>query len=285
MKILLFTPLRKNDILSVRKDGESMVHGNKVNTAREYFVCKSNELIQKGRYNLTTQQQKIVLYAISKIKKNDDPRNMYELSIEELCSVCGFNISGGSYYQNLKQDMKKLASPVWVQFPDKSEWTVSWFSDVGIVPLSGTVYIRFHEKIWDFLFDLRERYTQYHLSEVLVFKNKYAIRLYEILRSYFTQSELDHGIDKEITIPLDHLRDQLCITAYPEWKEFNRNVIKKAIDEINEYAEQMKVDYTTKKAGRVVSEIVFTVISPEFAERVERYQNTKKRLPRKNERK
>ena len=255
-----------------------MVNGNKVNAAREYFVCKSNELIQKGRYNLSTTQQKIVLYAISKIKKNDDPHNLYELSIEELCSVCGFNISGGSYYQNLKQDMRKLATPVWIQYPDKSEWLVSWFQDVGIVPLSGTVYVRFHEKIWDFLFDLKERYTQFHLAEVLVFKNKYAIRLFEILRSYFTQSELDSGTDKEIVIPLEHLRNQLCITAYPEWKEFNRNVIKKAVDEINQYSEQMKVEYTTGRTGRFITEIRFIVYSPDFSERTDRYKNSKKRL-------
>ena len=255
-----------------------MVNKNKVKAAREYFVVKSNELIQKGRYNLTTQQQKIVLYAISKIKKGDDPATLYELSIEELCSVCGFNISGGSYYQNLKQDMRKLTTPVWIQFPDKSEWTVSWFQDVGIVPLSGTVYVRFHQKIWDFLFDLKDRYTQYHLSEVLVFKNKYAIRLFEILRSHFTQEELNIGTEKTVTISLDHLRDQLCVTAYPAWKEFNRNVIKKAVDEINQYTEQMQVLYTTGKTGRFVSEVRFTVISPDFDERMNRYRNTKERM-------
>ena len=261
-----------------------MVHGNKVNASREYFVVKSNELIQKGRYNLTTQQQKIVLFAISKIKKNDDPRQLYELSIEELCSVCGLAYDeGGFYYRSIKQDMKKLTTPVWVQFPDQSEWTVSWFSDVGIVPLSGTVYVRFHEKIWDFLFDLRERYTQYRLYEVLVFKNKYAIRLFEILRSHFTQSELDNGTEKEIRIPLEHLRKQLCVTAYPAWKEFNRNVIQKAVDEINQYSEQMKVEYTTGRNGRFISEIIFTVYSPELVERIKRYQNTKKRLPAKKE--
>ena len=251
-----------------------MVHGNKVNAAREYFVCKSNELIQKGRYNLSTTQQKIVLYAISKIKKSDDPRTLYELNIDELCAVCGFNISGGSYYQNLKQDMRKLAMPVWIQYPDKSEWLISWFQDVGIVPLSGTVYVRFHERIWD----LKERYSQFHLSEVLVFKNKYAIRLFEILRSHFTQAELDTGIDKEIDISISHLREQLCITAYPEWKEFNRNVIKKAVDEINEYSEQMKVEYITRKTGRFITDLKFIVYSPEFSERMKRYQNTKKRL-------
>jgi plasmid replication initiation protein len=173
--------------------------------------------------------------------------------------------------------------PVWVQYPDNSEWTVSWFQDVGIVPLSGTVYVRFHEKIWDFLFDLKEKYTQYKLEQVLVFKNKYAIRLFEILRSHFTQSELDKGIDKEIVIPLEQLREQLCITAYPEWKEFNRNVIRKAVDEINQYTEQMQVYYTTGRQGRFISEIRFTVVSPEFAERIKRYQNTKKRLPRKKD--
>lgn len=258
-----------------------MAHGNKVNTAREYFVCKSNEIIQKGRYNLSTTQQKIVLFAISKVKKNDDPRQLYELSIDELCSVCGFNISGGSYYQNLKQDMRKLASPVWVQFDDQSEWLVSWFQDVGIVPLSGTVYVRFHEKVWDHLFDLQERYTQYHLSEVLVFKNKYAIRLYEILRSHFTQSELDCGAEKEIVLSIKSLREQLCLTAYPQWKEFNRNVIKKAVDEINKYTEQMQISYTTGRVGHSISEIRFTVTTPEFGERMKRYQNSKRQLNRK----
>ena len=247
------------------------------------IILLRNELIQKGRYNLTTQQQKLVLFAISKIKKNDDPHTEYELSIDEVCSVCGLNIdSGGFYYQALKQDMKKLASPVWVLFPDKSEQLISWFRDVCIIPLSGTVYITFHPKIWEHLFELRERYTQYHLAEVLVFKNKYAIRLYEILRSHFTQAELDNGEEKEITISLDHLRDQLCITAYPQWKEFNRNVLKKAVEEINQYTEQMNVSYTTGRTGRSITEIRFTVNAPEFNERMRRYQNSRKQLDRKS---
>lgn len=258
-----------------------MAHGNKINAAREYYVCKSNELIQKGRYNLTTQQQKIVLFAISKIKKNDDPQTMYELPIEEICAVCGMNIdNGGYYYQALKQDMRRLATPDWVQFPDNTEWLISWFRDVCIVPLSGTVYVKFHDKIWKHLFELRERYTQYHLSEVLVFKNKYAIRLYEILRSYFTQTELDTGAEKEIVMTLDHLRDQLCMTAYPAWKELNRSVLKKAVEEINQYTEQMKVSYTTGRTGHSISEIRFTVTSPEIEERIRRYQHSKKQISR-----
>lgn len=259
-----------------------MTHGNKVNAIREYYVVKANDLIREGRYNLTTQQQKIVLFAISKIKKNDDPRTFYEIPIDELCAACDLDIdAGGTYYTRIKNDLRKLVFPLWVQFPDQSEWTVSWFRDVGIVPLSGTVYVRFHERIWPYLFDLQERYTQYHLSEVLVFKNKYAIRLFEILRSYFTQAELDAGTEKDIVIELQKLREQLCITAYPEWKEFNRNVLKKGVDEINLYAEQMKVSYGTVRSGHTVKKVVFTVSAPDMKERSDRYQNSKERLTQK----
>lgn len=259
-----------------------MTQRAKADELRDYYVVKANDLIRKGRYNLTSQQQKIVLFAISKIRKNDDPHQFYEIPIEELCRACGLEIdSGGFYYREIKRDMKRLAAPIWVQFPDQSEWTVSWFADVGIVPLSGTVYVRFHERLWPYLFDLRERYTQYRLEEVLVFRSKYSIRLFEILRSYFTMDELASGKEKEITISVNGLRQQLDITAYPSWKEFSRNVIKKAVDEINQCSEDMSVTYRTLRTGRTIDRIMFTVSAPqEVRDRIDRYRNLRRRLPR-----
>ena len=51
-----------------------MTQRAKAEELREYYVVKANDLIRKGRYNLTTQQQKIVLFAISKIRKNDEEK-------------------------------------------------------------------------------------------------------------------------------------------------------------------------------------------------------------------
>ena len=64
-----------------------MVDGKKKRELQEFYVVKSNDLIQKARYNMTVQQQKLILYAISKIKKSDLPDQRYELSIDEICSV------------------------------------------------------------------------------------------------------------------------------------------------------------------------------------------------------
>ena len=41
--------------------------GTQANKSKELYVVKHNDLI-RARYHLTTQQQKIILFAISKIK-------------------------------------------------------------------------------------------------------------------------------------------------------------------------------------------------------------------------
>lgn len=73
--------------------------------SREMFVAKSNALIQRSRYSLTLQQQRILLFLISKIKPTDTPEETYTFSIEEFCKVCGITASTGDYYKTIKDDL------------------------------------------------------------------------------------------------------------------------------------------------------------------------------------
>lgn len=254
--------------------------GKKRREAQELFVVKSNELIQKGRYNLTVQQQKIVLYAISKIKRGDPPNKWYELSIDELCSVIGVDLDeGGTYYKRIKDDLRSLTTRLWVQFPDKSEWTMSWFDNVGIVPLSGTVYVKFHEKMEPFLFDLVNRYTQYQLYEVLVFKNKYAIRLYEILRSYIMQDELRKGTEKIVILDIDEVKEQLVTPEYKRWVDFDRFCLRPAVEEINKMSDIIKLEYEPyKTGGRSFEKLRFIITYPNLMEKFMAHEEQRKRL-------
>lgn len=231
---------------------------------RQYYVVKSNDLIRKSRYNLTTQQQKIVLFCISKIKPNDSYEKWYEIEIEDICNACNLKVgNGGYYYKSIKDDLQKLTNRLWVKMPDNSETTVAWISDATIIPLSGKVYVKFHPKMAPYLFDLRERYTQYHLEDVLVFKNKYAIRLYEILRSYMTHYEIEEGVSKEISISVDEMRSMLSIDGYTNFKDFNKYVLKRAVDEINAYNEDLSITYKTiSPYRRKVETIIFFITYP-----------------------
>lgn len=257
-----------------------MTDGKTRREKQELYVVKANDLIQKGRYNLTVQQQKLVLFAISKIKKADQSDKWYELSIEEACSVMGLDLDeGGTYYRRIKDDLRNLTTRQWVSFDDGSEGTISWLSDACIIPLSGTVQVKFHEKIAPYLFDLVNRYTQYQLYEVLVFKNKYAIRLYEIMRSYLTQDELRKGTEKDIVLRIKDLREQLCTPQYEMWNDLNRFCIRPAIQEINKLSDIIRIEYRPLKAGgRSFEKIMFTITYPNLMEKFAAHEEQRRRL-------
>lgn len=255
---------------------------NKTYMDREQYVVKANDLIRKTRYSLTTQQQKIILYAISKIKPNDPPDTTYEISIDELCRACGIDLDGGGfYYREIKNDLQKLTTRLWVRMPDRSERTVSWISDAMIIPLSGKVYIKFHEGMTPFLFQLRERYTQYALKNVLVFKGKYSIRLYEILRSYTTQQALEENIERTATFTMAQLREVLdVVDSYPRWAELDRCIIRKAVDEINNCSDEMHVEYETFKEGRTITRIDFIITTAHATQMIRAHKEQRTRLSR-----
>ena len=70
---------------------------------KQYQITKSNKLIQKTRYSLTLQEQKILLYIIQKVKPTDTDFETYTISIKEFCEVSGINYSNGKNYMNVKK--------------------------------------------------------------------------------------------------------------------------------------------------------------------------------------
>ena len=261
--------------------GESMTSRQKILADREQYVVKANDLIRRTRYNLTAQQQKIVLYCISKIKPEDEINTQYEININDLAHACGLQIDqSGTYYGALKRDLDKLTTRQWCTMPDGVQMTISWIGDAIIIPLNSTVYIRFNPNMQPYLFDLKEKYTQYQLYNVLVFKGKYSIRLYELLRSYTTQRNLDDDKEAEINLTLDEVRLLLDIKGYDSWREFNRRVIAPAVNEINRCADDIHVDFYPMKGerSRRIEKINFVITKASPAQQVQASKARKSRL-------
>ena len=89
---------------------------------RNNTVIKANELIQKSRFSLSLQQQKVVLYLISQITPFDEDFKLYEFSIVEFCKVCGIDYDSGKNYADLKAAIKEIADKsVWIKTEDDEE--------------------------------------------------------------------------------------------------------------------------------------------------------------------
>jgi len=234
---------------------------NKAKQDRNYYVVKSNALIQKSRFSLSLQEQRCLLYAISRIKFSDLPSTEYTFSIKDICDACGIDIDrNGDHYTRMKTDLKALRDKsIWITNAEGKEETVSWFSKVIINKGSGTVSVKFDETIQDYLFLLQNRYTQYQLSTPLAFQSKYSIRLYELLLSYIKRTELESGKEIELDFIPEELKERLDATNYTKFYDFRRFVLEKSIDEINRFSEDINVSYDYIYVGKIAKRVIFIV--------------------------
>lgn len=234
---------------------------DKAKQDRNYYVVKSNALIQKSRFSLSLQEQRCLLFAISRIKFSDTPSTEYTFSIKDICDACGIDIdTHGDHYTRMKADLKSLRdNSIWITNAEGKEETVSWFSKVKINKGTGTVSVKFDETIQDYLFLLQNRYTQYKLSTPLAFQSKYSIRLYELLLSYIKKSELDNKGEIELSFTPDELKERLDAQNYQKFYDFRRFVLEKAVEEINTYSEDIKVAFDYYYKGKIATKVVFIV--------------------------
>lgn len=232
---------------------------------RNYKIIKANELIQKSRFNLHVQEQKIILYLISKIKPEDINLQEQIFQIRDFCKICGLDCDNGANYRHIKQTLKNLRDKsVWIE-NDTEELTLSWFDYVKINKNNGAVTIKISDMMKPYLLHLNEKYTQYELLYTLAMKSSYSLRLYEILKSYEYQSTRIFTVDE--------LRKLLFAENYSRFADFKRRVLDVAIEEINTVSD-ISVSYGIIKDGRKYAKIDFTMkIKKKMPERIMTWKN------------
>ena len=228
-------------------------------SVRNRTVIKANELIQRSRFSLSLQQQKIMLYLISQISPYDEEFKLYTFSITEFCKVCGIDEKNGKNYRALKRAVKEIRDKsIWVKLPDGRETTLAWIEKINIDPGSGTIAVRLDNDMKPFLLQLKSNFTSYELIWTLHFKSKYTIRLYELIKSIHFH-ELENYTK---TYSLDELKGLLNAEKYRTYQDFKKRVLVPSIEEINTYSDKI-VKYEVMKKGRAVDRIKFFIESRE----------------------
>lgn len=230
-------------------------------TKRQYLVVKSNELIRKNRFELSLPEQKTVAYVCSMIqpvKPTDQNNNIpfqleYEFNIRDYCKICGIDYDNGKNYMNIKSILKKLSDrSMWLE-TETGEVLCRWLSKVWTNKRSGIVKIRIDEDLAPYLFDLKERFTQYQLYNILAMKSMFSVRLYEIMKSYAFQ--------KSKVFNLDELKRLLMVDdvkSYKEFSPFRQKVLEVAECEINRLTD-LNISFKPITKGRKVIKIKFTI--------------------------
>jgi len=239
-----------------------MKHKKYSNTieSRGYNVVKSNDLIQKSRYSLSAQEQKMILYLISKIKPEDIELKEHTFEIIDFCRVCGLDNDNGANYKYIRQTLKDLRDKsIWITLENGKETTLAWIDKVTMDKNSGTVEIKIDDMLKPYLLQLKEKFTVFSLYFTLAMKSKYSIRLYEILRSYQNLGECEFEIGR--------LKSMLSAETYEVFKDFRVKVLEISMREINQVSDIL-ASYELEKKGRKFHKIKFS-ITPKYKEDIE----------------
>ena len=262
---------------------------------RSYYVVKSNELIRKSKYSLTILQQKLVLYAISRIRIEDEISKEYEFTVKELCEVCGIPIdTQGVCYKRLESDLDILCERKKIPISKTGVMTFSWFGDY--IYDKGYIRLTFSSNMRRYLFQQPERlqeqisearrtkkfipdmgYTQYYLEQGLVFKFKHSLRIFEILRSHITRQEIDNYDTKTVEVGFQELQELLEVN-YTRFQDFKNRVLDKAVKEINSCNEDIHIEYETIRRGQKVISIRFIITTAHCKQALEASKVKKTRL-------
>jgi plasmid replication initiation protein len=101
------------------------------------------------------------------------------------------------------------------------------------------------------------QYVRINLSEIAGLNSFYSLRLYQIFKANLAKRSKHVKIVTK-SYPLSELRELFgAKKKYDEFKYFNRDILSKATDEIND-ATQIFVKYETLRTKRKVSHIEFT---------------------------
>ena len=235
------------------------------------LVVKGNGLIQEKRYQLTTTQQKFLAYVISLIKPGDTIDTMYEVHIEDFCNLCG--IKKENFYEEFKRMIDKFdESAFWVDTKDEL-YKFRWFNDTRYIKRSGKVQLYLSRALKDYLIGMLGNFTQYELYNVMSLRSKYAIRLYELFKSYEYQERK--------RFYLDDLKHLLYAGSYKNFKDFRVRVLEPAIEEINKFTD-IEVKYDLFYRGKKVHEIEFIIERKQPLERWKAFNITKEKIDRLN---
>lgn len=218
---------------------------------KEYRVTKSNKLIC-ANYDLSVQEQKIILTLASMVQPEDTEFKEYAFKIKEFIKLLG--ISTKTKYKEIPKITKDLMKKVFEVKEGKDILQLSWLSSVRYKTGEGTVILKFDSNLKPYMLDLKELYTSYKLDNILSLKSKYSLRLYELLKS--------NSFKKKVMIKLEELKDMVGANAnyLKVYADFKNKVIFQAQKELAEKTD-ISFEFEEVKTGRKVTGIKFYIIA------------------------
>jgi len=220
---------------------------------KNYIVKKSNYFIMNTSYDLSLEEQKIILTLASMVQPSDEDFKPYKFKISEFMKLLGVNTK--TKYSEIPKITKELMKKVFEIEEGKKLIQTAWLSGAMYEKGTGYVELTFSSYLKPYMLKLNTMFTQYKLSNILSMKSKYSPRIYELLKC--NEFKKQGYIDIEINDLRQLLRTE---NIYPRYYDFRRFVLESTQKELEKLTD-IRFDFEELKTGRKVTSIKFYIHS------------------------
>lgn len=216
-----------------------------------YLVVKSNYFIMNGNYDLSLEEQKIIITLSSMVNPSDEEFKPYRFKISDFMRLLGVDTK--TKYTEIPKITKELMKKVFEIKEEQKTIQVAWLSSAVYEKGSGYVELEFSPRLKPYMLQLKDFFTQYKLVNILNMKSKYSPKLYELMKANEFKKQ------KFVEIEIIKLRELFkAEEIYPLYADFKRHIILKTQKELKKYTD-ISFEFEEIKTGRRVTSLKFSI--------------------------
>lgn len=216
--------------------------------------------------------------AVSCIDTKNPPKdNTVYLSKKELFTF--FSVEDSNKHSRFKQALETMQKQAYFRIKPNEKNNFEFESIVPIPYIKWNNYndlvtVEFNRLIMPYLIEMAGNFTKYAISDLIELESKYSIILYKWLNMYYNQYEYykerkrrkDQLLElKNPRVSMKELRELTDTTEiYERFVNFENNVLKQAMSEINEFT-HFNVSYEKVKVGKYIESIQFYITKKKVA--------------------
>ena len=247
------------------------------------------EAIHPEKMDLKTM--KLFRLVISQCRKVDKELYAYEFKITDLAKIIG--VDSSNYYKDAQNMCINMMQMI-LKYGGgdlKQSWKLKHiFESCQYDSRDGIITIELHEDMSELLLRLDKKFTKIPISDVLMMKSKYAIRLYELICEKMMDEQPHADVSVCIQLTLDEIRKATGTEnkkAYEKISNLKNNILIPAINDIEastrkkdqEQFTGWKILVRDLKRGRRVTGFELEIWDRNSYEVVERYKRTGESIP------
>lgn len=238
----------------------------------DYSVAKSNEFINRSKYDLSVMEQRFLACMISmldsrtkELREKCDDILSGELSIDTFCELCHIEKRGSIKY--IKEVLTTLGQRVfWIESEEGKLTMWRWIDTVDIIPKSGLLRFTFSSCLKPYLLNLEKNFTSYKLPMVMRFSSRYANIIYDLIKAKLGQS---YGFRSSLEISVEEMKKKVQVEHWDKkrkttkivnqninFKDLRSKILEPAVEDINKCTDVV-VELQYVKKGRKIDTICF----------------------------